>query len=271
MDETIPVLGFDPERQAIIEPARIIRHRDVPENCVLCFFREVIEQAAETLGVYALSPLKSEMGEIPVFHATQGGKTFGIAPAAVGAPLAAGFLEELIARGGRRFVACGGSGVLDRSIPSGHIVVPTAAVRDEGTSYQYLPADRDAYPSPNALAAVTRVLDRRNVEYAAGKTWTTDAFYRETPRRVATRRDQGCVTVEMEAAALFAVAEFRNVDIALLLYGGDDVSGVEWDPRSLGRKIPARETLFWLAVEACLEIEDTRPEEPDARGDRGPA
>ena len=64
------------------------------------------------------------------------------------------------------------------------------------------------------------------------------------------------MTVEMEAAALFAVAEFRRVQIAQLLYGDDDVSGIEWDPREFGRNISARETLFWLSVEACLVMED---------------
>lgn len=256
MKDTIPELGFDPTREAIIEPAKIIKHRDLPDNCVLCFFREVIDQAAQKLDGQPLHPLKSEMGEIPVFRATYQGKTLGIVPAAVGAPLAAGLFEELIARGGRKFIACGGSGVLDKSIGSGHVIVPTSAIRDEGTSYHYLPSGREAYPSGEAVAAITKVLRQHNVGYVQGKTWTTDAFYRETPKRVATRREQGCLTVEMEAAALFAVAEFRNVQIAQMLYGGDDVSGIEWDPREFGQKISAREMLFWLAVEACLEIED---------------
>ena len=216
MKDSIPELGFDPEREAIIEPTKVIKHRDLPENCVLCFFREVIDQAVQKLDVHPLCPIKSEMGEFPVFRATHNGRTLGIAPAAGGAPLAAGFFEELIARGGRKFIVCGESGVLDSSIGSGHIVVPTSAIRDEGTSYHYLPAGREAYPSAEAIAAVTKVLDRRKAEYVTGKTWTTDAFYRETPKRVATRKGQGCLTVEMEAAALFAVAEFRNVQIAQL-------------------------------------------------------
>ena len=265
MKDAIQELGFDPEREAVIEPTKVIKHRDLPENCVLCFFREIIAQAAEKLDAHPLRPLKSEVGDIPVFRATYNGKTLGIVPAAGGAPMAAGFFEELIARGGRKFIVCGASGVLDKSIGSGHIVVPTSAIRDEGTSYHYLPAGREAYPSAEAITAVTRVLNRHNVAYVTGKTWTTDAFYRETPKRVASRKEQGCLTVEMEAAALFAVAEFRNVQIAQLLYGGDDVSGIEWDPREFGQKISARETLFWLSLEACLEIKDECPNKPDVR------
>ncbi len=252
--EPIPLLEFDPERKAIIEPSKLIRHRDMPERCVLCFFREVIENTKDKLRLKHLHPLKSEMGEIPAFTGTYNGQPIGIVQAAVGAPLAAGLFEEIIARGGRKFIACGGAGVLDKTIASGHVVVPTSALRDEGTSYHYLPADRDAFPSPEAVDAMIRVLDRHKCAYIKGKTWTTDAFYRETPKKVAKRKKQGCVTVEMEAAALFAVAEFRGVQLGQFLYGGDDVSGIEWDPREFGKKIPAREKLFWLSLESCLEI-----------------
>ena len=84
------------------------------------------------------------------------------------------------------------------------------------------------------------------------KTWTTDAFYRETPAKVRRRREEGCLTVEMEAAAFFAVAQFRGVPFAQLLYGGDDVSGV-WDFRAWTTHA-VREELFWLAAEACLAL-----------------
>jgi purine-nucleoside phosphorylase len=254
MTESIPLLEFDSDRDAIIEPARVIKHRDLPERCVMSFFWEVVQGAREKLDLKPLRPLKSEMGEIPVFAGTFAGRPIGIVPAAGGAPLAAGFFEELIARGGRKFICCGCAGVLDKSIGSGDIIVPTSALRDEGTSYHYLPAGRDACPSAAAVEAIVRVLERHKCRHVKGRTWTTDAFYRETRSKVAKRREQGCMTVEMEAAALFAVGEFRQVQIAMLLYGGDDVSGIEWDPREFGQRISAREKLFWLSMEACAEM-----------------
>ena len=254
MTDSIPLLEFDPEREAIIEPTKVIKHRDVPEHCVLCFFREVIDQAKEKLDLKPLRPLKSEMGEIPLYSAIYEGRALGIVPAAVGAPLAAGLFEEVIARGGRKFIACGGAGVLDSTINSGEIIVPISAVRDEGTSYHYLPPGREAHPSLEAVDAITQILERHKCHYLKAKTWTTDGFYRETPNRVARRRKEGCLTVEMEAAALFAVAEFRGVQMGYLLYGDDDVSGIEWDSREFGGKISAREILFWLSVEACTEM-----------------
>ena len=58
----------------------------------------------------------------------------------------------------------------------------------------------------------------------------------------------------MEAAAFFAVAQFRGVQLAQLLYGSDDVSGAEWDPRNMGKENSVREALFWLALNACLRL-----------------
>lgn len=89
--------------------------------------------------------------------------------------------------------------------------------------------------------------------YTLGKTWTTDAFYRETPAKVARRRAEGCLIVEMGAAALFAVAQFRGVTLAQVLYAGGDSSGATWDDRAWERH-EVRERLFWLAAEACLTL-----------------
>jgi len=127
-------------------------------------------------------------------------------------------------------------------------------VRDEGTSYHYLPPGREVAASPEGVAALERTLEAHNVDYLIGKTWTTDGIYRETRAKVERRRREGCLTVEMEAAAFFAVAQFRGVLFAQLLYGGDDVSGEHWDSRQWDKQSSVREKLFWLAAKACLEL-----------------
>jgi uridine phosphorylase len=147
---------------------------------------------------------------------------------------------------------CGGAGVLT-DLAKGHVVVPSSAVRDEGTSFHYAPPGREVAPTPAALAAVIAVLEKQSVPHAVAKTWTTDALYRETRDRIVRRKAEGCVTVEMEAAALFAVARFRGVELAQLLYSGDSLSGDSWDHRDWHNS-SAREHLFWLAAEACLSL-----------------
>lgn len=252
MRQEFPILEFDPERRAIIEP-RPRGGVEVPEHCVVCFFQEVITTLQESGRVRPLVYLQSEMGQHPIYELEYGERRLALFHPGVGAPLAAGFLDEVIGLGCRKFVACGGAGVLDSTIAMGRLIVPVVAVRDEGTSYHYLPAAREVRAHPEGVNAVELTLRNRGVSYVLSKTWTTDAIYRETPAKVRLRREEGCLTVEMEAAAFFAVAQFRGVIFAQILYGGDDVSGAEWDSRGWIHS-PVRERLLWLAAEACLAI-----------------
>lgn len=247
-----PILEFDPTAKAVLEPNP--QGSDVPEHAVACFFQDVITQLVADHKASTITRLKSEIGTHPVYELLFKGNRLIVFHPGVGAPLAAGFLEEVIALGCKKFIACGGAGVLDRQIALGHILVPTAAVRDEGTSYHYLPPSREVSPTPEALAAIENVLIAHRCDYLLTKTWTTDAIYRETPAKVKLRAAEGCLAVEMEAAAFFAVARFRGVQFAQLLYGGDDVSSSAWDSRNWDRQVSIREKLFWLAAEACLTL-----------------
>jgi uridine phosphorylase len=210
----------------------------------------VIAEVQTAYQARTVSILSSEMGANPLWEMDYKGQRLAYLHPGVGAPLAAGFLEELIARGCRKFIVCGGAGVLNADLAVGHIVVPTSAIRDEGTSYHYLPPGDDAVPHLAGIEAIEATLRRHSVAYVAGKTWTTDAFYRETPDKVRRRREAGCLTVEMEAAAFFAVAQFRGVVLAQMLYSGDNLDGENWDSREWNSH-SVRERLFWLAAEAC--------------------
>ncbi len=249
-----PILEFDPSPEAIIEPRKLIQPIDAPEHCVICFFQEVIARVVKESNARVIASHRWEDAPHPVYEIEMSGKRLAFVHPGIGAPMAAGILEETIPLGINKFIACGGAGVLNKDIAVGHIVVPSVAVRDEGTSYHYLPPSREVSASPEGVAAIEQALGRRGVPYLVGKTWTTDAPYRETAGKVQQRKSEGCVTVEMEAAAFFAVAQFRHVTIAQMLYGGDDVSGGEWDARGWHSRAEVRENLFWLAAEACLTL-----------------
>ncbi len=249
-----PILEFDPSREGIIEPSRIIRPRNVPEHCVFCFFQEVLAKLRADGKTQTLATLTWEDAQHELFEMDVNGKRLAVMHPGVGAPMAAGLLEEAIALGCRKFIACGGAGVLDRDIAVGHILIPASALRDEGTSYHYAPPAREISASPNGIVVIERVLQAKQIPYLVIKTWTTDAPYRETREFVRRRKEEGCLSVEMEAAAFFAVAQFRGVAFAQMLYGGDDVSGGEWDQRGWHTRAEIRENLFWLAAEACLEL-----------------
>ena len=254
LEHDFPILEHDNSPDALIEPSHVLSPIDIPRHCVLCFFQEVIAGLREQGLLREVFVLGSEMGPNPVYALDAGGRPLALMHPGVGAPLAGAFMDELIALGCRKFIACGGAGVLNADLVVGHLVVPDSAVRDEGMSYHYLPPSREIAPSPEAMSAIEATLQRHNAPYVVGKTWTTDAFYRETAARVARRRAEGCLTVEMEAAALFAVGRFRGVTVGQILYSGDDLSGEAWEDREWRDHSSIRERLFRLAAEACLML-----------------
>jgi uridine phosphorylase len=250
-----PLLEHDPARRAFIEPTRTVRRRkDMPELAVGCFFAEVIRGLADSGRARELTALRSELAPVPIYELTHEGQRLAIFHAGLGAPLSGGILEEVFALGAERVVVCGGAGALDRDLVLGHVMVPTEAVRDEGTSHHYLPPSRTVAAHPDAVAAIEATLERRGVPYRRAITWTTDAFFRETRAKIARRRAEGCATVEMEAAALFAIGQFRAKKVGVLLYAGDDLSGADWDHRAWNEHASGREQLFWLAVEAAASM-----------------
>jgi uridine phosphorylase len=247
-----PILEYDPSPTAIIEPRRVYKSGGWPTHCVLCFFQDVIDDLILNAGAREIDHAISEVGRHPVYELDFEGKRIAVVHPRTGAAMAAAMLDRCIARGARKFIACGGAGVLDSKIAVGHIVVPIAAIRDEGTSYHYLPPAREVVPHPRALAAIEKTLKSNGLDYIVAKTWTTDGLFRETRARMRARKREGCLTVEMEAAAFFAVAQFRRVQFGQILYGGDDLSA-RWDHRNWTRH-QIRERLFAIAAQACLSM-----------------
>jgi uridine phosphorylase len=251
---TYPILEFDPAPEALIEPSKIIHARDLPEYCVISFFREVIDKVIAERGAKVVVENQWEDGPHHIYEIPYRDRRLAFFHPGVGAPIAAGLFEETIAFGCRKFIACGGCGVLEKDIAVGHIIVVSGAVRDEGVSYHYLPPGREVTANEMGVHALVHALESRGIPYRLGKTWTTDAPYRETSKQIASRREEGCLTVEMESAALIAVAQFRQVTFGQALYGGDDLSGMEWDNREWQSRSKIRENLFWLCADACLML-----------------
>jgi uridine phosphorylase len=249
-----PILEFDPSPTAVIEPHHVRGRLDhAPEHAILCLFGEVIDRLAKD-ETPVLWELAAAHGRHPVYGVDFAGRQVAVFHPGVGAPLVGAFLEEAIECGCRCFVGIGMAGGLVPSLTIGHVTVPTSAIRDEGTSYHYLPAGRTVDPSPEAVQAIEQTLEKHGVPYVTGATWTTDAPYRETRGKVERRVAEGCITVEMEAAALFAIATFRKVPLGMIFMTSDDLSGEEWDKSGFGAHLDTRELLLRMAAEACLKL-----------------
>jgi len=248
-----PILHFDPAREAVIEPANLIEPADVPEGAILCYFTEVIERLWGDERGKAIGNPGSEGMPIPMYEIDLDGRRLAVIFPGVGAPLASITLADAIGYGCRKFVVCGAVGALVPELVAGHVVVPEVTVRDEGTSYNYLTPSNEIRADARTVSVIRMVLEERSVPYMLGKTWTSDAVYRETRAKVEGRQGDGSVVVEMEAAALMAIAHFRRVPLAYLLYAGDSLAGPEWEHRGF-RTQSVREALFFLAAETCFRL-----------------
>jgi uridine phosphorylase len=249
-----PILEHDYKDEAKIEPSKVIKPRDVPEHCVLVIMSDVVEEVVEKKNAEVAVKNWWQDGPHNVYEIEHKGQRLAFTNPGVGGPLAAGLFEEVIAFGSRKFILCGGCGVLEEGLTVGKLIIVTSALRDEGVSYHYLPPAREVTGNPAAIKALHSVLKEEGLPYVTGKTWTTSGPYRETQKAIDARRAEGCITVEMEAASLMAVAQFRNVPLGTLLYAGDDLSGDEWDKRDWHSREDIREGLFWLAADACLQL-----------------
>jgi len=249
-----PILEFDDDKNAFIRPEMIYSPIDISQRAVICFFADAIEKVLSEYEYTTLTSMRSEGFSIDVNELVYKGEKIVLVQSLPGAPIAASIIEQLTALGCRKYIACGGCGVLEKDMSVGHLIIPTSAVRDEGTSYHYLPPAREISMDERAVQAIESALKEQNAPYIKAKTWTTDAFYRETPNKIALRKEEGCGTVEMETSAFMAVAQYNDVLFGQIIYAGDTLAGEEWDKRGWHDRTDIREYVLKLALDACLKL-----------------
>ncbi|MDU2686917.1 phosphorylase [Paeniclostridium sordellii] len=253
---SILIKEFDNARDAIIEPSYCSsKNYEIPEIAVATFSYKLIEKFSKLENVKIINELKSSNGNRFVYKINYKGTDIAFFLARVGAPACTVDFEEIIAMGIRKLVLFGSCGVLNKDIPNGHIIVPTSAIRDEGTSYHYIPSSDEIKLRDESIKTITNTLDKIKYPYIKGKTWTTDAPYRETITKLNNRKKQGCIAVEMECASMAAVAQFRNIQFAQFLYSADNLDAVKWEPRGLGNiKLSQKETYMAIALECAINL-----------------
>ncbi|OGQ33534.1 MAG: hypothetical protein A3A72_08675 [Deltaproteobacteria bacterium RIFCSPLOWO2_01_FULL_38_9] len=212
-------------------------------SCILTFNYDWFNLLKKSLKLYT----KYDR-QIHVFKV--GSKKNAAQHVSVGAAKAGIELEVLVALGIKKFIAIGSAGSLQEHVTTGDICLPTKAIRDEGTSYHYMSPSKYSYPTLPLFKALKKILQKKNFTYFAGPTWTTDAPYRETIRKILTYRKEGCLTVEMEAASLFAIAKHRKVSLVSILNISDELTGTHWKPNFHHKKHQqSKEKLIEAAIE----------------------
>jgi uridine phosphorylase len=229
------------------------------DRCVITYFSDVIDKFERVFKMNQEFKIRTEGVRPRVFLMQYGPfkKPVYAVPMSVGAPEAARMIEAMVALGVKKFMVCGGAGAIndkEKKIKN-KVLIPTCAVRDEGTSYHYLPAAREIELNPKVQEIIERVLTREEETYELVKTWTTDAIFRETADKVRVRHLEGCRVVEMECSCYYSVAKYyKNISLGQLLYAGDSVSTDTWDYAQWHDEYEKREKLFELATKCLLEL-----------------
>lgn len=249
----LPILEYDSDRGAVIEPTHEGLDLRLPRRAVFAFLQDHVDAFAKENGARTVAYFKTITKDYPVYVLSYRGQEICLCQAPLGAPAAAQFMDWLIGYGATHLISGGCCGALD-VLPENAFLIPIRAMRDEGTSYHYQPPARYIEPHPAAIEAIRRTLSQKGLPYREVVTWTTDGFYRETKEKVAYRRAEGCSVVDMECAALAAVARLREVVWGQLLFTADSLANVEaYDERGWGRDSFAAALLFCLDAVLALD------------------
>lgn len=201
------------------------------ENAVIALTRHFYPRMVRTAGF-------RDKGKAPPMNgAIDGrlGRRMVVYESSVGAPAAAMLMETLVASGVKRVLLVGVAGSISSECKIGDVVVPTWGVREEGTSYHYVPGNVKVKASESLVTAIGGLLGQGR--FKGGGVWTVDAPYRETKGKIKKYSKQGVVAVDMESTALMAVAMCRKIEFAPVLVISDEVFGEKWVPEFHGPKV----------------------------------
>ena len=230
----IPILEFDDNPMAVINPTHENQNISLPPKCVFAFVGGYIDVYAQEHHAQKGAEFVSATKEYPVFVLEDAGEEMVLCQAPVGAAPAVQLLDWLIGYGVKKLISTGSCGALV-PFPESTFLVPYKALRDEGTSYHYAAPSRFMEVSQTARKAIEETVLEHHMKYQEVVTWSTDGFYRETKEKVEYRKSEGCSVVEMECSALAACAAFRNVTWGMILYTADTLADVErYDERNWG-------------------------------------
>ena len=213
-----------------------------PDGMILCLKKDLPSQLRWRIPVRKVGNI---FGEVHLIHAS-GGRVGVLSNFGIGAPVVASLTEEMIAWGVKRFIILSWGGALQTSLNVGDVVITERAIRDEGVSHHYLPAEKSIHADVTLTARLKNNLPHTTI----GSAWTTDAPYRETRDEVIQYQAEGIQVVEMEIAALFALAKVRGVQASAVVVAADKLANLKWEMPSDMKRINSS---FEIAYRAAIQ------------------
>lgn len=249
---------FDECMSSTVEPFEVVNViPGFPKLGITCFSKELMDRYIEIFSGEKISEIGTANGKIPVYKVKYKNIEIALFMSRVGAPACTCSYEEVLAMGLEKLIMFGTCGVLDSKIDDLAIIIPTSAVRDEGTSYHYIKSSDEIKVNEKYKSEFEEILKNNNIPYVQGKVWTTDAPYRETRGKMLKRKSEGCICVDMECSAMSAVTKFRKKELFQFFYAADNLDSAKWDQRSLddNYKLSEKEKIIYLALELAVKMQ----------------
>ena len=242
--------------RVLIEPRRNPGDPHIDQPIILTLFAPYLELLRKELKIRKSSLQHLRFPSMSFYTAARKGEKFSLFGTPLGCPQAALMLERLIAMGAKKILVFGCCGSLQPDLGVGHLVIPTEALGEEGTSCHYpLPKGVEAKADRRLSRLCLERSREKKFKVASGKVWTTDALFRETRGKTKRYSDMGLLAVEMEMSALFTIAAYRKVHLGGLLVVSDELASLKWKTGFLN-------PFFWLAsrnaarliIEVCRHL-----------------
>ena len=250
---------FDETKESTFDPNEVENViPNFPKIGITCFSKKLINRFVEILNGEKIAETKNANGREPIYKIKYKNMELALFMSRVGSAACVVSYEEVLAMGLEKLIMFGTCGVLDSSIDELAIIIPTSAIRDEGTSYHYKKSSDEIEVNKKYKKEFEKILEENNLSYIEGKVWTIDAPYRETRKKVLTRKEQGCICVDMECSAMTAVAEFRGKELFQFFYAADNLDSAKWEPRTLGNddRLSDKEKIIYLALELAPKMKE---------------
>jgi uridine phosphorylase len=218
------------EPSALLNEARRqkgLPEEDVPDVCVLDPDGDLVRYLVDEGEAERFDRWPGYHTDLYIFE--RNGREYGVVGNAVGAPFAVLVAEQLFAAGCELLVSVTSAGRIEERDDPPYFVLIDGALRDEGTSHHYAPASRYAEADSALVEAVGEACADAEPTVYRGATWTTDAPFRETETAVERARSEGVLAVEMEAAALYTLADARDEDVVCFAHVTNEMGRADED------------------------------------------
>ena len=230
-----------------VEPFTLCGTGEINPGVILLRDSSIMDRALQTLDDYKLI---ATSGQFVIYNGVHKDQPLTVATAGIGGPATAIVLEELSRAGGRVFILVGSAQAIQHKIKIGDIIVPTSAIRVDGTSVRYLPPEFPCIPSIESIPIVSEIsraiAEAAGIDVHIGPVYSTDAYYKEVEEsndRVAYWGRLGVLAFDMETATLFSVATVRRIkSLSILVVESNIVKDLKKLEYEVGSK--AEERIF---------------------------